>query len=108
MVLDYEQSLFFLWSVEQNARHANGHARDGWREMGEARKNYSRNWECFDQSCVNRTESVHETLRLFPVDLSRLLYGICVNIFIMNRYISKSYTTSKNTIDRQHTEREQL
>ena len=24
--LDYEQSLFFLQSVEQNARHANGHA----------------------------------------------------------------------------------
>ena len=45
---------------------------------------------------------------LFPVDLSHLLYGICVNIFIMNRYISKSYTTSKNTIDRQHTERGQL
>ena len=33
--------------------------------------------------------------------LSHLLYGICVNIFIMNRYFSKSYTTSKNTIDRQ-------
>ena len=29
--LDYEQSLFFLWSVGQNARHANGHARDWWR-----------------------------------------------------------------------------
>ena len=40
--------------------------------------------------------------------LSHLLYGICVNIFIMNRYISKSYTTSKNTIDRQYTERGQL
>lgn len=24
--VDYEQSLFFLWSVEQNTRHANGHA----------------------------------------------------------------------------------
>ena len=32
--------------------------------------------------------------------LSHLLYGICVNIFIMNRYISKSYTRSKNTIHR--------
>ena len=31
--VDYEQSLF-----EQNARHANGHARDWWRETGEARK----------------------------------------------------------------------
>ena len=29
-------------------------------------------------------------------------------IFIMNRYISKSYTTSKNTIDQQHTERGQV
>ena len=30
--------------------------------------------------------------------LAKLLYGICVKIFIMNRYISKSYTTTKNTI----------
>ena len=37
------------------------------------------------------------------------LYGICVKIFIMNRYIfSKSYTTSKNPIDRQYTEQGQL
>ena len=46
---------------------------------------------------------MHGTLR-FPY-LSHLLYGICVKIFIMNRFISKSYTTSKNTIDRQYTER---
>ena len=26
--IDYEQSLFFLWSFEQNARHANDHASD--------------------------------------------------------------------------------
>ena len=32
--------------------------------------------------------------------LSHLLYGICVNIFIMNRCISKSYPRSKNTICR--------
>ena len=32
--------------------------------------------------------------------LSQLLYGICVKIFIMNRYISKSYTTTKNTIEK--------
>ena len=31
--------------------------------------------------------------------LSHLLYGICVNNFIKNRHISKSYTTSKNTIN---------
>ena len=37
--------------------------------------------------------------------LSHLLYEICVINFIMNRYISKSYTTSKNAIDRQYTER---
>ena len=36
-------------------------------------------------------------------------YGrICVKIFIMNQYISKSYTMSKNTIDQQYTERRQL
>ena len=62
------------------------------------RINYSRNWECFDQSCVNRAETVHGTLRFLY--LSHLLYGICVKFFIMNRYISKSYTRSKNTIYR--------
>ena len=38
---------------------------------------------------------MHGTLRFLY--LSHLLYGICVKIFIMNQYISKSYTTSKNT-----------
>ena len=52
-------------------------------------------------SCVNRPETVHGTLRFLY--LSHLLYGICVKIFLMNRYISKSYTTS-----RQYTERGQL
>ena len=65
------------------------------------RINYSRNWECFDQSCVNRPETVHGTLRFLY--LSHLLYGIWVKIFPMNRYISKSYTTS-----RQYTEQGQL
>ena len=60
------------------------------------RINYSRNWECFDQSCVNWTKTVHGTLRVLC--WSHLLYGICVKIFIMNQYISKSYTRSKNTI----------
>ena len=41
-------------------------------------------------SCVNRTETVHGTLRLFPVFISPIVY--CVNIFIMNRYISKTAT----------------
>ena len=60
-----------------------------------------------DQSCVNiRTETVHCLRFLFL--LSHLLYGICVNIFIMNRYISKSCTTTKNTIDLQYAERGQL
>ena len=40
--------------------------------------NYSRNWECFGQSCVNRAETVHGTLRFLY--LSQLLYGICVKI----------------------------
>ena len=70
------------------------------------RINYSRNWECFDQSCGNRTESVHRTLRfLFS---SHLLYRICVKVFIMNWCISKSYTTTKNGFGRQYTERGQL
>ena len=46
---------------------------------------------------------MHGTLRFLY--LSHLLYGICVKIFLTNRYISKSYTMSKNAIDRQYTER---
>ena len=47
---------------------------------------------------VNRTELCMEPVH-FPY-LSHLLYGICVKVFIMNRYISNSYTTSLNAIDR--------
>ena len=71
--------------------------------------NYNKSFLMFRisyQSCVNRLETTHGTLRFLY--LSHLLYGICVKIFIMNRYISKSYTTIKNTIDRQNTERGQL
>ena len=54
-----------------------------------------------DQSCVNiLTETVH-----ISCFYSHLLYGMCVEIFIMNRYISKSYTTTKDIIDRQYAER---
>ena len=49
---------------------------------------------------------MHGTLRF--LFLSHQLHEICVKIFIMNQYISKSYTTTKNTSDRQHTERGQL
>ena len=45
---------------------------------------------------------MHGTLRFLY--LCHLLYGIRVKIFIMNWFISKSYTTSKNTIERQYTE----
>ena len=41
--------------------------------------------------------------------LSHLLYGVYVKIFIMIRYISKSYTMTKNNaIDRQYRERGHL
>ena len=43
---------------------------------------------------------MHGTLRLFPVFISPVAWNISVNIFIMNQYISKSYTRSKNTIYR--------
>ena len=43
---------------------------------------------------------MHGTLRFLY--LSHLLYGICVKIFLMNWYISKSYKTSKYAIDRQY------
>ena len=50
---------------------------------------HSRNRECFDQSCVNRTESVHEILH-FPF-LSHLLYGICVKILIVELHNDQDY-----------------
>ena len=59
------------------------------------------------QSCVNRTETVHVE-PCVSCFYSHPLYGMCVKIFIMNWYISKSYTAIKNTIDRQYTEREKL
>ena len=32
--------------------------------------------ECFDQSCVNRTETVHGTLRLFAVFISPIVWNM--------------------------------
>ena len=40
--------------------------------------------------------------------ISHLLNGISVKIFNMNRYLSKSYTKTKDKIDQQHKERGQL
>ena len=35
----------------------------------------------FDQSCVNRTETVHGTLRLFPVlFISPIVWNMCENL----------------------------
>ena len=42
---------------------------------------------------------MHGTLRLFPVFISPIVWNMCEHL-IMNRYISKSYTRSKNTIYR--------
>ena len=46
---------------------------------------------------------MHGTLRF--LFLFHLLHGKWVEIFTMNQYISKSNTTTKNTVDRQYTER---
>ena len=43
-----------------------------WEVVALEVRQYCRNWECFDQSCVNRSESVHGTLGL--LFLSHLLY----------------------------------
>ena len=59
-----------------------------------------------DETLIFMPDILHGTLRF--LFLSHLLYGIFVKIFIMNRYILKSYTTTKNIIDRQQTERGQL
>ena len=62
--------------------------------------NYSRNWECFDQSYLNQTEAVHGTLRFLFLS-HPIVWNICVKIFIMNRCILKSYSKTKNTVDQQ-------
>ena len=46
------------WTVTEFRRQSNSVCADSW-----FRINYSRNWACFDQSCVNRPETVHGTLR---------------------------------------------
>ena len=54
-------------------------------------------FECFVfETTIRASVFVFET----TIYLTYILYGICVNIFIMNWYISKSYTRSKNTIYR--------
>ena len=64
--------------------------------------------ERFDhQSCVNRPNSVHGILA-FPAFIWPVVCYMPGKIVNMNRYISKSYTKTKATIDRQLTEREQL
>ena len=56
------------------------------------RINYSWNWECFDQSCVNRTETVHGTLRFLY--LSHPLYGIwlCENLHYESVYFKELHS----------------
>ena len=49
-----------------------------------------------DQSCENRTKTVHGTLR-FQFLLSPIVWNM-FEIFIINRYISKSYTKTKNIV----------
>ena len=54
-------------------------------------------WECGLISLINS----YLTFSFFHFSTTTLLkLGVCVNIFIMNQYISKSYTRSKNTIYR--------
>ena len=60
--------------------------------------------------CKSNSRGSERMEPCFSCFFSYLLYGICVKIFIMNRCtcISKSYTTTKNTIDRQYTKRGKL
>ena len=54
----------------------------------------------FDQSYVNRTELVQGTLGF--LFLSHPLYGICVKIFMMNRYISTGGGKKRNEFAEWH------
>ena len=66
----------------------------------------------FSKLC-NQTETLHGTLTgtvhgTFPV-ISSIVWNMSENLhYESDGYISKSYSTCKNTIDRQYTERGQL
>ena len=51
---------------------------------------------------------MHGTLRLVPVFISSLVWNISDHLHYESVYFKDGYTTSKNTIDRQYTERGQL
>ena len=57
---------------------------------------------------ILETQSVLIKYCLSCFYISHLLNGISVKIFNMNQYLSKSYTKTKDKIDRQHKERGQL
>ena len=43
----------------------------------------------FDQSCVNRTETVHGTLRLFPVFISPIVWNMCEHFHYISVYFKE-------------------
>ena len=45
--------------------------------------------ECFDQSCVNRTETVHGILRLFPVFISPIVWNMCEHLHYESVYFKE-------------------
>ena len=47
---------------------------------------------------------MHETLRLFPVFISPIVWNVCEHLHYESVYFKDGYTTSKNTIDRQYTD----
>ena len=70
---------------------------------------YELNWELATKIAVNwyLAEKLAANWEL-GTPISTLLYGVCAKIFNMNQYILMIYTTTKDTIDRQHTEQGQL
>ena len=48
--------------------------------------------ECFDQSCVNRTETVHGILRLFPVFISPIVWNMCEHLHYESVYFKELRT----------------
>ena len=54
---------------------------------------------------VNQTKSVQGAWRFLFLSHLFKSNGICEKIFIMNLFISKSYSATKNTINQQHKER---
>ena len=70
-----------IYSEETNGAQAHNRARVPLNLFLWFRRNYSRNWECFDQSCVNETETLYGTFNCVScIYLSYIVWSVCENL----------------------------